>query len=340
MFRIFIILLSILSLKGSSQTLGGKAAFNFLHLPSSPLLTAAGGINTSWQVNDAGLAANNPALLKREMHSQLHLSFNAFLGGIKTYSTSTSFYHSKADMVFGGHIFFVDYGSIPQTDAAGNVSGNFRPVDFVVQVGGSKKYLQRWSYGMNFKFISSNYFQYRSSAIAFDAGLLFEDSANFVSASVLVKNMGFQISTFTRVKEDLPFDLQVGFTKKLAKAPFAFSLTAQHVHRFNTVYDDTTFNSENGLTQTNSFFNKLVNHFVVASHIYLGNNLEATLGYNHLRRTELNMGLGGNGLNGFSLGVRINFQKLQLMLARSNYQRNIAYNQLGISFKLDKGVEL
>ena len=88
MFRIFIILLSILSLKGSSQTLGGKAAFNFLHLPSSPLLTAAGGINTSWQVNDAGLAANNPALLKREMHSQLHLSFNAFLGLNNTERTS------------------------------------------------------------------------------------------------------------------------------------------------------------------------------------------------------------------------------------------------------------
>jgi hypothetical protein len=74
----------------------------------------------------------------------------------------------------------------------------------------------------------------------------------------------------------------------------------------------------------------------VASHIYLGNNLEATLGYNHLRRQELNIGSSGNGLNGFSMGVRIKFSKLQVLYARSNYQRNISYNQLGLNLKMDQ----
>jgi hypothetical protein len=77
-----------------------------------------------------------------------------------------------------------------------------------------------------------------------------------------------------------------------------------------------------------------LNHFVVASHIYLGNNLEATLGYNHLRRQELNIGSSGNGLNGFSMGVRLKFSKLQVLYARSNYQRNISYNQLGLTLSL------
>ena len=80
----------------------------------------------------------------------------------------------------------------------------------------------------------------------------------------------------------------------------------------------------------------MLNHFVIASHVFLGNNLEATLGYNHLRRSELNMASAGNGLNGFSMGLRVKFSKLQVMYSRASYQRNIAYNQLGLTMQLDK----
>jgi hypothetical protein len=330
---IFSFTLSILS---SAQTIGGGAAYNFLQLPSSPLLTATGGVNVSYQANEVGLAANNPALLNQQLHGQLNISFNNFLGDIRTYSTTGAYHSEKLNATFGGHIYFVDYGSIPQTDAAGNVSGSFHPIDFVVQAEVAKKYLDKWSYGLTLKFINSSYQQYTSNALAFDVGILYADSANDFSASVLAKNMGFQLKTYAGEKEDLPFDLQVGITKKLAKAPFAFSATAQHVHQFNTVYNDAVFNTDNSLQTDNSFFNKLINHFVVASHIFIGNNLEATLGYNHLRRTELNLGAGGNGLNGFSVGLRIKFQKLQVLYARSNYQRNIAFNQIGITVGLNK----
>jgi hypothetical protein len=75
---------------------------------------------------------------------------------------------------------------------------------------------------------------------------------------------------------------------------------------------------------------------VIASHIYLGNNLEATVGYNYLRRQELNIGSSGNGLNGFSMGVRVKFSKLQILYARSNYQKNVSYNQLGLTLTLNE----
>ena len=332
----FIIFFFALSFISSAQTIGGSAAYNFLQLPSNPLLTAAGGVNISYQANEVGLAANNPALLNQQLHGQLNVSFNNFLGGIKTYSTTGAYQSEKLNTTFGGHIYFVDYGSIPQTDAAGNISGSFHPVDYVVQAEASKKYMGRWSYGLSMKFIHSSYQQYNSSALAFDVGVLYADTANNFSASFVAKNMGFQLKTYAGEKEDLPFDLQIGITKRLSKAPFAFSATAQHVHHFNTVYNDAEFNGNNSLQASNSFLNKLVNHFVVASHIFIGNNLEATIGYNHLRRTELNSGVGGNGLNGFSMGLRIKFQKLQILYARSNYQRNIAFNQIGITASLDK----
>jgi hypothetical protein len=216
------------------------------------------------------------------------------------------------------------------------VSGNFRPVDYVVQISAARKYLERWNYGASLKFINSNYQLYRSSAIALDFGVLYSDSSNLFTASILAKNMGFQIKTYAGESEDLPFDLQIGITKRLAKAPFGFSVTAQHVHQFNVLYNDAGFNADNNFYSNNNLFNKLLNHFVLAGHIYLGNNLEAMLGYNYLRRQELNIGSSGNGLNGFSMGMRIKFSKLQVLYARSNYQRNVSYNQLGLTLQMNQ----
>jgi hypothetical protein len=266
----------------------------------------------------------------------LNLSFNNFLSGIKTYSLTGAYQYDKLNTTFGGHIYFVDYGSLLQTDAAGNVNGNFHPVDYVVQVSAAKKYLEKWNYGASLKFIASNYQLYTSSAIAVDFGVLYSDSSNHLTASVLAKNMGVQLKTYSGESEDLPFDLQIGITKRLEKAPLGFSITAQHLHRFNILYNDERFNSDNAFSSGNKFLNKLLNHFVVASHIYLGNSLEAMIGYNFLRRQELNIGSSGNGLNGFSMGVRIKFSKLQLVYARSSYQRNISYNQLGLTLTLNE----
>lgn len=300
------------------------------------MLTSAGGVNTSYQTNEVGLSANNPALFGNHLHGQVNISFNHFLAGIKTYSLTGAYHYENYNTTFGGHIYFVDYGSIPQTDAAGNISGNFRPVDYVVQMAAARKYLGRWDYGGSLKFIHSSYQLYRSSALALDFGVLYSDTSNLFFASVLAKNIGIQLKTYAGEGEDLPFDLQAGITKKLEKAPFAFSITAQNLHQFNISYNDTSFNSENDLAPNTGFFNKVFNHFVIATHIFIGNHLEATAGYNHLRRKELNIGASGNGLNGFSMGLRIKFSRLQVLFARSNYQRNVSYNQLGLTLAMDR----
>lgn len=318
-----------------AQTIGGNAAYNFLKLPSSPMLTAMGSVNTSYQTNEVSLAANNPALLSSETNSQINASFNAFLGGINAYSLTGSHHSNKFNTTFGGHIYFVDYGSLPLADASGNRMGEFRPVDFVVQVSAARKYLERWTYGGTVKFINSSYGQYRSNALAIDFGVLYIDSSNKFSLSFLAKNMGIQVKTYAGEKEDLPFDLQVGITKRLEKAPFGFSLTAHHLHKFNISYNDNDFNSDNGFTPP-SGFDKVLNHFVIATHVYIGQHLEATIGYNHLRRQELSIQDVGNGLTGFSTGLRIRFSKLQILYARSAYQKGISYNQLGITAHLNK----
>src|SRR5687768_11112964 len=86
--RLFIIILIFTSSGANAQTLGGNATYNFLKLPATPLLTAAGGVNVSYQANEVGLSSNNPSLLDSTMDTQVNVSFNSFLAGIKTYALS------------------------------------------------------------------------------------------------------------------------------------------------------------------------------------------------------------------------------------------------------------
>jgi len=209
-----------------------------------------------------------------------------------------------------------------------------------MQVSASRSYLEKWNYGASFKFISSNYGIYRSNGIAMDAGVLYTDTANLISASIVAKNMGYQLKKYAGTEADeLPFDLQAGITKKLKNAPLSFSFTARHLHQFDTRYNDTVFNNENsfGTNTSGKFtFDKIFRHFVFAAQIFPVPQIEITVGYNHLRRQELNISNTTNGFNGFSMGVGLVVKKIQVRYARTYYQNNTAYNQLGLNLQLNE----
>lgn len=275
------------------------------------------------------------------MHTQMNAVFNNFYAGIKAYHLSLGYHHAKLNTNFLWGLQYFSYGSLQETDASGNILGTLHPTDWVMQVSASRSYLEKWNYGATLKFINSNYGQYRSNGIAADIGVLFHDTSHLFSASVVAKNMGFQVKKYSNGNaEDPPFDLVAGITKRLAKAPFGFSFTAQHIHQFDIRYNDTTFTSDNVFGATNNnkkfTFDKFFRHIVIASQIYIGDKLEVSLAYNHLRRQELNIDKSGNGLNGFSLGVGALFNKIQIRYARAYYQNNTAYNQLGLNLQLNQ----
>lgn len=317
------------------QTLGGNAAYSFLKLPGSPQITALGGDNISAIAGDIGLAFNNPALLNIKHHRQLQVSFNTIYANTKNSQAIYAQYYKPLQTSFAAGVHFLSYGSITQTDAAGNSYGNLRPFDYSIQLSASKKYLQNWQYGITLKFIASNYGIYRSSAIAMDAGVLYFDSAHQWQASLLLKNMGGVVKPYNNTTaEDLPFDAQAGISKKLANAPVQFSLTAHHLHRFDILYNDATFNNQTGSSSANnkSFtIDKLFRHLVFSTQLFVGDKVELTAGYHHLRRRELSINNTPNGLTGFSLGVGVLLKKMHLRYARTNYQNNTGLNQIGLS---------
>ncbi len=340
MRQILIVLALMGTIRLPAQTLGGNAVFNFLSQSNTAQLSALGGVNVSAIGNDVGMAFHNPALLRDGMHQQLSASFNSFLAGIRNYSLTAAVHAEDMGTNFAIGANYFDYGNITRTDASGLILGSFRPVDYVVQVMASRQYHERFRYGATLKYINSNYGQYRSSGLALDLGLSYYDSANQLQVSVVVKNMGTQLATYdgSNRKEELPFDLQAGVTKRLENAPFQFSLTAHHLQAFNTYYNDTSFRAsegENGYAN-NTTVQKIFAHLVLSAQVFLSDKLEIDAGYNFQRRQDLNAFNVTSGFNGFTFGTAVLLKKLQIRYAAGFYQSNL-FNQLSLNLNWGRG---
>ena len=95
MYRVLFLIGICCTCRLPAQTLGGNAVFNFLAQPNTAQVSGLGGVNVSAISNDVGMAFQNPALLRINMHQQVNTSFNAFVAGIKNYSLTTA-YHAEA----------------------------------------------------------------------------------------------------------------------------------------------------------------------------------------------------------------------------------------------------
>lgn len=324
------------------QVLGGKHVFSFLDLPPAPQVTALGSINAAIQSNDLSAAFLNPALLRPSMHTHLQVNYADYFAGV-SYSHVMAAYHVRSiNTTFATSLQFVNYGNVAETDAAGNVLGSFKPVDMSWQVSAARQYLDRWHYGLTLKYIRSRYQQYRSTGFSADFGLAYQDTATGWQAGLVAKNMGSQLKSYgAKGQEPLPFDLQVGVSKKLEHVPLQLSATLHHIYQFDIRYADPASEEgqviENGdtLSTGGGTADKIFRHFVLAAQFTVGKHVELTAGYNHLRRQELAL-LQSKGMSGFSFGIGVLVARLQLRYARSMYQNANAFNHFGINIPLNQ----
>jgi hypothetical protein len=316
-----------------AQTTAGNATYNFLTLPYSAKATALGGINISSMEADLGLAMYNPALLESSMQYQLHLSVKPFYAGIQQYDLSGVQHIERKQITLGWGVHYLNYGDISMTDISGNVLGNMRPSDYAVQISAASNYIEHFRIGANLKYIQSNYGMYKSSGIAFDLGLTYLAPSKLSQVSLLVKNIGLQLSS-SSVKQELPFNLILGWSKKLENAPIQFSITADRLSLWNNLYYDSTFSNAQGESVPSRLQN-VFNHLTIASEIYLGDQVDLNFGYSFNRRYDLNVQNQSNGLNGFSTGFGVKLERTHLQYGAALFQRN-AYHHFTIIYQLKK----
>ena len=113
----------------------------------------------------------------------------------------------------------MNYGTFQQTDERGEIQGSFRASEYALNLVFARSLPDSMlNVGANLKPIYSSFERYPSFGLALDLGIHYTFQRTLTSVGFVAKNMGAQLSTYTSVREKLPFELQLGVTQALAHA--------------------------------------------------------------------------------------------------------------------------
>ncbi|PCJ66366.1 MAG: hypothetical protein COA58_06200 [Bacteroidetes bacterium] len=332
-------IISILTITLSVRAqIGGTSAFTFALIENSARQAALGGVSIVNTDSDPAAGFQNPALINQSMHNSASLSYANHVAdlnyGLASYSRS---WDSTSSFLFS--VGYYDYGTFTRTNEAGDILGEFTAGDYNFQVGYSKIYNDKITYGFNGKFLYSVYEAYVSTAGAIDVGVSYNDTANLLTAGVVMKNLGYQFIRYddNSPREPLPFDIQASISKKLAHNPLRFTLTLYNLHIWNNSYANINSRNkeidlETGIVKNQElkFGEQAMRHVIFNTEFVFSKKFQIRAGYNHQRRAELGPE-NRRAMSGFSWGLGIGVKKLTLSYGSAGYFPGIASNYFSVS---------
>ena len=292
-----------------------ETAYNFLRLPVSAHVSALGGDNISIIEDDATLIFHNPALINEVSDRTINLNFMTYMEGAKT--ASASFVKGAGERAsWGVAAQYMDYGSMKETTWDNTQTGEFSARD--ISVAGTYAYAltQYLSGGVTARLISSHIGSYSSMAVGVDLGLNCFWEASDLSISAVAKNLGGQVKAYDDEFEKIPFDLQLGVSKRLAKSPLRFSAT---------------------LTRLTDWSEGFGHHLCVGADLILSPTIYLAAGYNFRRASQMKIsdsdGSSSHGA-GLSLGGGIQLERFKLHVAYGKYHVSASSILINISYAL------
>jgi len=319
--KLIIVFLLLLSMAALAQK-GGESTYSFLGLANAARVAALGGEVVSLRDDDINMVFHNPALLSADMHNNLALNYVNYFAGVN-YGYAAYGYSAGEIGNFGAGMHYVNYGTFDRTDELGNSQGTFKASEYALNLFYSRSFLDSaFTAGVNLKPIYSSLEQYSSFGLALDLGLSYYLSSSLTTFGLVLKNMGMQITSYTSNRESLPFEIQAGVTQGLAHAPFRFTLTFQHLERWDLSYtvqdDDLSFSNDSEQSGFDRFADNLMRHVVIGTEFLIGENFHVDLGYNYKRRKEM-MVNARPGMVGFSAGFGFRVSKFHFSFGRASY---------------------
>jgi hypothetical protein len=306
-------LFTLLPLPATAQE--SQTAYNFLRLPVSAHVAALGGENVSLVEDDATLIFHNPALINDVSDRTINLNFMTYMQGAKT--ASAAFLKAAGDRgTWGVTAQYMDYGSMKETTADNQDLGTFSARD--IALGGTFAYAltNTISGGVTAKVVSSHIAGYSSLAVGIDLGANYYNEAHELSISAVARNLGGQVKAYDDEFDRIPFDLQVGATKRIGHSPLRFSATLSR------------------LTDWSEGFG---HHLALGADVLLGQNIYVAAGYNFRRASEMKVsdsdGSSAHGA-GLSLGAGLNLERFKLHVAYGKYHVSASSILINISYAL------
>ncbi|WP_462319273.1 type IX secretion system protein PorQ [Marinilabilia sp.] len=325
------VLLTPFSLLGQH---GGETLFGVLHLTPSARINALGGHQAGFYDNDPSLALFNPAMADSSFHKNVSIGFSPYIADINYGYGSLAWDQPGLGTFFAG-VNHLGYGDMIMADVNGEIQGNFSASETVIFLGYSKKLSSRWTAGITFKPVMSAIESYNSWGIAMDAGVHYRHPNERFHAGALLRNGGRQISTYADGDaESLPPDLQVGFSVKLAHAPFRFSVTGRDLLSGTLDYEipenDFGVNVSQPESANAGFGNLLLRHMVFGVEFVPSDNFYVAAGLNPRRRQELKVDSKVSTV-GYSWGFGFRIYKFHFSYSSARYHLASSSNHFSIT---------
>jgi len=335
--KFFTIIFTIIYFSAFSQV-GGLHTYSFLELANSSRVAALGGNFLSINDDDITLVYANPALINKDMSTKFALNYLNYFTDISAGFVSYGQHFEKAG-TFVATLQFIDYGTFTETDAKGNVFGNFNAGEYAFSLGWAKKLSSRLNLGADIKNIYSHLNSYTSYGMAMDVAANYFIKEKDFSSSLIFSNIGRQISTYNGINEAIPFNIKLGASKRFEHAPLRLILLADNLQKWDLTYSDPNIAVEidpfsgaviNKKTSWN-FGDKLMRHIALGAEFAPGKgNFALRLGYNYRRRQEMKIASRG-AMVGFSWGFGFKVYKLHLSYGRATYSLAGASNNITIT---------
>ena len=341
MTKRFLILLLSVTVSFLAYSQAGTGVYQFLELPVSSRLAALGSINVSLHDNDINFAFQNPALLTSETNNVIGLNMANYLADIK-FGSAVYGRNFGDKNFFALGIQYIDYGLFKQTTELNEITGEFTAKDMALSIMYARPLTNKITVGATLKPVYSVYETYTSFGLAADAGVSYNDSTNLFSAGLVLKNMGTQLKGYYSLEgvqhlEPLPFNIQLGVSKKFKYAPLRLSFTLDNLQQWDLSYESTNQPTDNitgsATIKKIGFVDMAFRHAILAAEFVPSKNFYLTVAYNDRRQQEMAMSGFKNGA-GFSFGGGIKLYKFHVGFGMTQFQvGNYAY-QFSISTAL------
>ncbi len=308
-----------------SAQIGGDDVYTFLNLSNSARITALGGNLITVRDDDVNLAYNNPAALNSLMDKSIAFNHNLRLAGIQNGYLGYGHHVNPWNTTFHGGVQYITYGDFVGADIFGNEEATFDAAEYAITLGAGRQLNERIAAGANLKMISSQFESYNSTGLVGDLSLMYFDTSKMSNFTFLIKNIGGQLTSYREEnRETTPFDIQIGYSKRLRHLPFRFSIIYHNLQRWNILYDDPNLTESNPLfgnsdeqNEVGVFFDNLARHLIFNGEFLFGKkeNFRLRFAYNHLKHAELTPD-NIRSLAGFSFGLGIRVFKFRIDYGR------------------------
>lgn len=293
----------------------GSTSYNFLRLTPSSHAYALGGNNITVIDDDISLVEQNPALLGPEYDHQIGVNYMRYLGGSNFMGVRYG-QGINEHSAWSAGIQYYGYGSFEGYDITGISTGSFSANDMAISGTYTHDISEYWRGGITAKFIHSKYEDYSAAALGVDLGVNYYNPNHELSFSVVAKNLGGQLKKFAEVRDNLPWDIQVGVTKHFSGTPFRASLTLNNLRKWKLPYyqPEDKNNTTSPLVLKDSFGTNLLRHIVLGIEFLPNDKMYVAIGYNYKTRTDMSS-YQRNLLSGFSAGAGLKVKAFGIGLA-------------------------